>query len=52
LAEYASSHDIDLVVMGTHHRGTFITSRGVDALFWCPADLLIVPDTVAVPVAA
>jgi nucleotide-binding universal stress UspA family protein len=42
----------DLVVMGTHHRGTFITSRGVDALFWCPADLLIVPDTVAVPVAA
>jgi nucleotide-binding universal stress UspA family protein len=34
----------DLVVMGSHHRGTFIGSRGVDAMFWCPADLLIVPE--------
>ena len=42
----------DLVVMGSRHRGTFIGSRGVDALFWCPADLLIVPDTVVVPAAA
>lgn len=34
----------DLVVMGARHRDTFFGSRGVDALFWCPADLLIVPE--------
>lgn len=34
----------DLVVMGTRHRGTYLGSRAVDACFWCPADLLIVPE--------
>jgi hypothetical protein len=39
----------DLVVMGTRHRGTYVGSRAVDACFWCPADLLIVPEPVPVP---
>lgn len=34
----------DLVVMGTRHRDSFLGSRAVDACFWCPADLLIVPE--------
>jgi nucleotide-binding universal stress UspA family protein len=34
----------DLVVMGTRHRATYLGSRAVDACFWCPADLLIVPE--------
>lgn len=39
----------DLVVMGTRHRGTYLGSRAVDACFWCPADLLIVPEPTPVP---
>jgi nucleotide-binding universal stress UspA family protein len=39
----------DLVVMGTRHRGTYVGSRAVDACFWCPADLLIVPEPAPVP---
>jgi nucleotide-binding universal stress UspA family protein len=42
----------DLVVMGTRHRGTYLGSRAVDACFWCPADLLIVPEPAPVPVDA
>lgn len=34
----------DLVVMGSRHRDSFLGSRAVDACFWCPADLLIVPE--------
>ncbi len=39
----------DLVVMGAHQGGTFIGSRGVDAMFWCPADMLILPEPVPAP---
>ena len=39
----------DLVVMGTRHRGGFLGSRAVDACFWCPADLLIVPEPALLP---
>lgn len=39
----------DLVVMGTRHRGSYLNSRAVDACFWCPADLLIVPESAPVP---
>ena len=39
----------DLLVMGTHQGGTFVGSRGVDAMFWCPADMLIMPEPVAAP---
>jgi nucleotide-binding universal stress UspA family protein len=42
----------DLVVMGTHDRGTYFSSCAVDACFWCPADLLIVPEPAPVPVDA
>ncbi|WP_395614378.1 universal stress protein [Allosphingosinicella sp.] len=34
----------DLVVMGTRHRDSFLGSRAVDACFWCPTDLLVVPE--------
>jgi nucleotide-binding universal stress UspA family protein len=34
----------DLIVMGTHHRAPYLASRAVDACFWSPADLLIVPE--------
>jgi nucleotide-binding universal stress UspA family protein len=34
----------DLVVMGTRPRSTYLGSRAVEACFWCPADLLIVPE--------
>lgn len=39
----------DLLVMGARHRDTFVGSRAVDACFWCPADLLIVPEPAPVP---
>jgi nucleotide-binding universal stress UspA family protein len=42
----------DLVVLGTHHRGHFIGSRGVDAMFWCPADMLILPEPALAPAEA
>ncbi len=42
----------DLVVMGTRRRGAYLGSRAVDACFWCPADLLIVPEPAPVPVDA
>jgi len=34
----------DLLVMGTRRRATFLTSHAVDTLFWCPNDLLVVPE--------
>lgn len=35
----------DLFVMGTHQRRRLAGSHAVDTLFWCPHDILIVPDT-------
>ena len=34
----------DLLVMGTRERATYLGSHAVDALFWCPYDVLIVPE--------
>ena len=36
----------DLLVMGTRARATYLGSRAVDTLFWCPGDLLVVPEHV------
>lgn len=33
----------DLLVMGTRRRATYLNSHAVDALFWCPHDILVVP---------
>ncbi len=38
----------DLLVMGTRRRATFLGSHAVDALFWCPHDVLVVPERAAV----
>lgn len=37
-----------LLVMGTRRRATFLTSHAVDTLFWCPNDLLVVPESESV----
>jgi nucleotide-binding universal stress UspA family protein len=42
----------DLLVMGTRRRATFLTSHAVDTLFWCPHDLLVVPERESVAPAA
>lgn len=34
----------DLVVMGTRRHATYLGSHAVDALFWCPHDVLVVPE--------
>lgn len=34
----------DLLVLGTRRRATFLGSNAVDALFWCPHDILVVPE--------
>ena len=34
----------DLLVMGTRERATYLGSHAVDALFWCPYDVLVVPE--------
>jgi len=34
----------DVVAMGTRRGATFLGSHAVDTLFWCPHDVLVVPD--------
>lgn len=34
----------DLLAMGTRRRATYLGSRAVDTLFWCPHDVLVVPE--------
>lgn len=34
----------DLLVLGTRRRASFLSSNAVDAQFWCPHDILIVPE--------
>ncbi len=34
----------DLVVMGTRHGAAWFGSHAVDTIFWCPTDLMIVPE--------
>ncbi len=34
----------DLLAMGTRRRATYIGSHAVDTLFWCPHDVLVVPE--------
>lgn len=34
----------DLLVMGTRRRATYLGSHAVDTLFWCPSDLLVIPE--------
>ena len=34
----------DLLVMGTRRRATYLGSHAVDTLFWCPNDVLVVPE--------
>lgn len=34
----------DLVAMGTRRRATYLGSHAVDTLFWCPQDVLVVPE--------
>ena len=36
----------DLLVMGTRERATYLGSHAVDTLFWCPHDVLVVPEGV------
>ena len=42
----------DLLVMATRRRATFLTSHAVDTLFWCPHDILVVPERESVMPAA
>lgn len=41
----------DLVAMGRRRKASFFGSHAVDAQFWCPSDLLVVPTRAAVPAA-
>lgn len=34
----------DLLAMGTRRRATYLGSHAVDTLFWCPHDVLVVPE--------
>lgn len=38
----------DLVAMGTRRRATYLGSHAVDTLFWCPHDVLVVPERASV----
>lgn len=42
----------DLLAMGTRARATYLGSHAVDTLFWCPADVLVVPERAAAEVSA
>jgi nucleotide-binding universal stress UspA family protein len=42
----------DLLVMGTRRQAIYLDSHAVDALFWCPHDILIVPERVAAEASA
>lgn len=36
-----------LLAMGTRARSTYLGSHAVDTLFWCPGDLLVIPERTA-----
>jgi len=42
----------DLLAMGTRRRSTYLGSYAVDTLFWCPHDMLVVPEQAAAEVEA
>ena len=42
----------DLLAMGTRQRATYLGSHAVDTLFWCPADVLVVPERATVEASA
>ena len=42
----------DLLVIGSHRHSPLLGSHAIDTLGWCRSDLLIVPDTQGVPLAA
>lgn len=42
----------DLLAMGTRQRATYLGSHAVDTLFWCPADVLVVPERATAEVGA
>lgn len=42
----------DLLAMGTRPRATYLGSHAVDTLFWCPADVLVVPERATVEMSA
>jgi nucleotide-binding universal stress UspA family protein len=37
----------DILVLGTRREATFLGSHAVDTLFWCPHDILVVPEVEA-----
>lgn len=44
LMEEAERLEPDLLVMGTRRRVAYLGSHAVDTLFWCPCDILVVPE--------
>jgi len=42
----------DLLAMGTRRRATYLGSHAIDTLFWCPHDILVVPERVTAGVGA
>ncbi|MGE0179013.1 MAG: universal stress protein [Sphingomonas sp.] len=44
LMEETEKLEPDLLVMGTRRRATYLGSHAVDTLFWCPHDILVVPE--------
>lgn len=42
----------DLLAMGTRRRATYLGSHAVDTLFWCPHDVLVVPERATAEVSA
>jgi nucleotide-binding universal stress UspA family protein len=48
LMEEAEKIEPDLLVMGTRRRVAYLGSHAVDTLFWCPCDILVVPEPLTV----
>lgn len=44
LMDQARAIEPDLIAMGTRHQASYLGSRAVDTLFWCPHDVLVVPE--------
>jgi len=44
MMEEAAKLEPDLLVMGTRRRVAYLGSHAVDTLFWCPNDVLVVPE--------
>jgi nucleotide-binding universal stress UspA family protein len=44
IMETTKAIEPDLLVMGTRRRATYLSSHAVDTLFWCPHDILVVPE--------